>query len=100
MCAGAGTAGASVVMNFRTFRVIKVLSPKLLGITRDGDSALWDQARLRLPKICAGCDQALKPGDQAFSPMGNTSYRYERLCLQCVAELINANTTANRRSEP
>jgi hypothetical protein len=77
-------------MNLRIFRVVKVLSPKLLGIARDGDSALWDQARLRLPKPCAGCDKALKPGDQAFSPMGNTSYRYERLCLECIAELMKA----------
>ena len=69
------------------FRLVKALSPGLLVISRNGEQALWDQAKLRRQKDCASCGKKLTPGQQVFSPMGNTMYRYERLCLDCVTAL-------------
>lgn len=69
------------------FRLVKALSPGLLVIARNGEQSLWDQAKLRRQKDCASCSKKLTPGQQAFSPMGNTMYRYEWLCLDCVTAL-------------
>jgi|WetSurMetagenome_2_1015567.scaffolds.fasta_scaffold1466841_1 hypothetical protein len=78
------------------FRLVKALSPGLLVIARDGHQSLWDQAKLRRPKDCAACKRALRPGTQVFSPMTNTQYRYERLCLECVADLVNAQAKESK----
>jgi hypothetical protein len=72
------------------FRLVQILSPGLLVFSRDGEPAMWDRAKLRRKKDCASCGRHLTPGEEVFSPMGNTSYRYERLCLACV-ETMRAN---------
>lgn len=70
-----------------TFRLVKVLSPGLLAISRDNHISLWNQAKLRRVRHCAFCNKLLVPGDQAFSPLGNAMYRYERLCILCADKM-------------
>lgn len=75
------------------WRVVKVLGPDLWRILRDDNAALWSKVRLRavkpraLPRRCAICQYEFKAGDSAFAPIGNQSYRYERLCIPCVGSL-------------
>lgn len=59
--------------------LVKRLSADLIGLTTDGDAALWTVAVVRKAYRCAVCQRFIHPGDCAFRPAGNQSYRYLRV---------------------
>jgi hypothetical protein len=69
------------------FRLVEKLSDGLSVISTDGSSTIWSSAKLRKERKCAKCDRILRAGTTAFSPMGNQSYRYLRMCSTCVKGL-------------
>lgn len=47
----------------------------------------WNLVRLRKECRCCQCGREMVPGDVAFRPLGNQSYRFERICRACVAAI-------------
>lgn len=49
---------------------------------------IWTRATLRKPKRCARCWLELPKRAGAFRPITNREERPDRLCLQCVADIV------------
>lgn len=69
------------------FADVQVLNEGLVAIKRNGERMLWSARSLRKPGKCAACQSVLPTGTEAFGPIGNPQYRYERLCRPCVRKL-------------
>lgn len=65
-------------------RLLHRHSADLVRISTDGDVALWTGGRMRKARRCSHCDRMMKPGENAFRPIGNQMYRSQRICAACV----------------
>lgn len=74
-------------------RLAKVMNDGLVGVFYDGDFALWTRVKLRKANDCVISGWAMKPGEWAFSPIGNQQYRARRIS----AEVMDQNIEVWRR---
>lgn len=65
------------------YSVDRWLSPGLVAVTRRDhrgtDTSLWSRVKLRSSKVCVVSGRELPTGAEAYSPLGNKPYRYERI---------------------
>lgn len=71
-------------MSMASFKVIEEPAPGMLILERyswfDGsDRALWSLVKMRKSHKCAATGIDIAVGEEAFRPVGNQSYRYERI---------------------
>lgn len=76
------------------YKIVGALSEDLLTIERTDyfngtNTAPWAKSKVRKPKDCAATGAPITVGEWAFRPIGNQSYRYERLSLAAVADMID-----------
>lgn len=69
-------------MPLHEYRAVRV-GEGLARILRSGydgeDVALWARCKLRKPTTCVATETPLNVGDEAYRPVGNQMYRYERI---------------------
>ena len=71
----------------------KTLNKRLVVLDYEGNRAIWSRVKLRKHVQCPIFEIEMKPGDVAYRPIGNQSYRMVRLhaeSLEKVIELIEA----------
>jgi hypothetical protein len=63
---------------------VQRLNAGLARINYKGETALWARAQVRSTKLCRNCGKLHKERSFMYRPLGNQSYRAERLCAACV----------------
>lgn len=65
------------------YEVVERLSPGLVVVRRweagRASQSVWDQVKVRKPHRCALTQRELPAGSLMYRPVGNQTYRYERL---------------------
>ena len=67
------------------FRLIRHMGEGVVVIAHpSGDMALWARVAVRKPHRCVVSDAELRRGDLAYRPVGNQSYRMERIAAEII----------------
>ncbi len=78
----------AAALNGGVFLLVKVLADGLVVLRCRYGAAPWTLGKARKEFTCAKCFDVYRYGLPSYRPIGNTSYRFLRICSECVDTLI------------
>lgn len=65
---------------FDQYDFVETVAPGVVVIKRNGNDAVWALCTTRKPYKCSVDGAEFPKGSDAYRPVGNKQYRYERIC--------------------